>query len=366
VRGFVMGFPTGYVLQEAQQAIALSVIAYQGENDNDYGAIKAAITSNLGTPIGQGGYVTLVWLGISPDFATLLYVVQDTSVSGRYALVARGTDWNFLTDWVDDLDVVHTHCWPYASPADPSILVSKGSWDGLQSLLTMTSQPDGMALGAVLQQISSAVGTSGLDLFITGHSLGGALATILGLYLADTVSQWAGSASPISMKTYTFASPTTGNQVYADYYDGLSDLSSISWQAFRVYNEQDVVPFGYADVEGIADSGIPCSLLLSLEVTAMGTIVQTILDDSDVSYVHVGNGEPLNNNPPGAGATCANPATTLDDFACWVDYEHSPLTYMSLLGLTPVDLEDHSMDLTSISSANHPRLEEKARALRHK
>jgi hypothetical protein len=82
--------------------------------------------------------------------------------------------------------------------------------------------------------------------------------------------------------------------------------------------------------------------------------------------VHVGNGEPLNNNPPGAGATCANPATTLDDFACWVDYEHSPLTYMSLLGLTPVDLEDHSMDLTSISSANHPRLEEKARALRHK
>ena len=42
---------------------------------------------------------------------------------------------------------------------------------------------------------------------------------------------------------------------------------------------------------------------------------------------------PLSNNPPvaGAPATCHNPAT-LDEFACWVAYEHSWLTYVSLLG----------------------------------
>jgi len=42
-----MAFPTGYVLAEAQEAITLSAIAYQGEG-GDYAAIKAAITSVLG------------------------------------------------------------------------------------------------------------------------------------------------------------------------------------------------------------------------------------------------------------------------------------------------------------------------------
>jgi hypothetical protein len=358
-----MAFPIGYVLEEAQEAITLSTIAYQGEG-GDYDHIKSAITSKLGTPTGQGGYVTLVWLGISPDFANLLYVVQDTSVSGRYALVARGTDWNFLTDWVDDFDVIHTHDWPFASPPDPSILVAQGSWDGLQSLLTMTSQPDGVTLGAVLQQLSTMAGTSGLDLFITGHSLGGALATILGLYLADTVSQWAGNASPISMKTYTFASSTTGNQAYVDCYDGLSELTNISWQAFRVFNERDVVPFTCADFEGIADSGIPFSLLLSLQVAAMGAIIQTIVDDQGVSYVQVGNGQPLSTANINDQPSCANPANTWDDFACWVGYEHSALTYMSILGLKTDDLEDHSIDLTSITSPNLGTLAMKAAAVR--
>ena len=358
-----MAFPTGYVLEEAQEAITLSAIAYQGEG-GDYDTIKAAIISKLGTPIGQGGYVTLVWLGISPDFANLLYVVQDTSMSGRYALVARGTDWNFLTDWIDDFDVLHTHDWPSASPPDPSILVAQGSWDGLQALLTMTSQPEGVTLVAVLQQLSTTAGTSGFDLFITGHSLGGALATILGLYLADTVSQWAGNASPISMKTYTFASPTTGNQTYADYYDGLSDLSNISWQAFRVFNEQVIIPFSYADIEGIVDSGIPLSLLLSLTVAAMAAMVQTLLDDTGVTYVQVGNGQPLSTSDTTDQPSCASPAITLDDFACWVDYEHSSLTYMTMLGLTTDDLEDYSIDLTTITSANQANIELKAAAVR--
>ncbi len=360
-----MSFPSGYVLQEAQEAIALANIAYQGEDDNDYAKIQQAITSNLGTPIGQGGFTSLVWLGISSDFSNLLYMAQDTSTPNRYALVARGTDWNFLTDWVDDFDVLDTHDWPFASPPDPSIVVAQGSWDGLQALLTMTSQPDGRALGTVLQQLVNTAGTSGLDLFITGHSLGGALATILGLYLADAVTQWAGTACPISMKTYTFASPTAGNAAYANYYNARSGLSNPSWQAFRVFNQQDMVPFAYADLEGIAGSGIPMGEVLSLTVGAMTAVVQTILNEKSVSCVQVANGVPLSNNPPQAGQpTCANPATTLDDFTCWVGYEHSSLTYMSLLGLSPAGQEDHSLDMSSTTSSSQPKLAARAAVLR--
>jgi hypothetical protein len=355
-----MAFPAGYVLAEAQEAMTLSATAYEGEGGG-YDAIRTAINSALASSTVLGGHLKLVWLGVSADFANLLYAAQDDREPSRYALVSRGTDWNFLTDWVDDFDVLHTHGWPSASPPDPSILVAQGAWDGLQALLAMTSQPDGVTLGAVLKRISAG---GPLDLLVTGHSLGGALATILGLYLGDTVGDW-GSSSPVSMKTYTFASPTTGNRAYADYYDGRSSLSTVSWQAYRVFNEQDVVPHAYGDVEGIVDSGIPFSPVLALEVGAMAATVQTILADSGVSYVQVGNGKPLNNSPPVAGQpSCANPATTLDDFACWVGYEHSTLTYLGLLGLPTEGLEDHSTDLSSIKSARQARLEGRADAVR--
>jgi Lipase (class 3) len=360
-----MAFPSGYVLQEAQEAIALSYIAYQGENLNDYDEIKGAINSSLSDTLGQGTYTQLVWLGISSDFSNLLYVVQDTSVANRYALVARGTDWNFLTDWVDDFDVLNTQVWIYASPPDPSILVAQGSWDGLHALLNIKSQPDGVDLFTLLPQLGAQAGASGLDLLITGHSLGGALATILGLYLSDTVGKWSGGASPISLKSYTFAAPTTGNAAYADYYNGRSGLTSISWEAYRIYNSQDIVPFAYADIEGIADNGMPLDEILELEVSAMTALVQATLTGGGVSYTQVGNVVSLDNTSfQGGPPTCTNPATSLDEFACWVTYEHSYCTYMRLLGLT-VDCQDgQSTDMSSTSSANHPRLEAKAAALR--
>lgn len=365
-----MAFATGYVLEEAREGITLSAIAYQSE-DGDYDTIKAAITSALASSTVLDGHLTLVWLGISLDRANLLYVAQDDREASRYALVARGTDWNFLTDWVDDFDVLHTHDWPSANPPNPSILLAQGSWDGLQALLTMTSQflavpsqPGAMTLTGLLNQISVGA-TGGLDLFVTGHSLGGALATILGLYLADTVGNWGGAAASVSLKSYTFASPTTGNQAYADYYNGRLGLANISWQAFRVFNERDMVPFAYADVEGIADSGISFSPILYVEVATMAAIIQTILNEKGVSYVQVGSGNPLSNNPCKTGQPpCPNPATTLDDFACWVGYEHSSQTYASLLGAPAEGLEDHSADLSSITSARQRRLEKRNERLK--
>jgi hypothetical protein len=374
-----MAFPIGYVLEEAQEAITLSAIAYQGES-GDYDAIQAAITSALALSTVLDGHFTLVWLGIGPDLANLLYVAQDDREASRYVLVSRGTDWNFLLDWVDDFDVLHTHDWPTASPPDPSILVAQGSWDGLQALLTATSQffsapsqTNGITLAGLLGQISSGA-TAGLDILITGHSLGGALSTVLGLYLADTVGDWGGAAASVSMKSYTFASPTTGNQAYADYYDGQSGLSNVSWQAFRVLNEQDMVPFAYADIQGIVNSGVPISLVLSLEVDVLTAIIQTTLSVWGVSYTQVGNAEPLSNSPPGAGwppqctalgeATCADPATTIDDYACWVCYEHSSLTYLSLLGAPTDGLQDRSIDVKEIASTKRERVARKAAAAR--
>ena len=358
-----MAFPSGYVLAEARRSDDVIHRRLSGRGEV-ITKLRPRFFPRLASSTVLGGHLTLVWLGISPDMGNLIYVARDDRAPNRYALVNRGTDWNFLTDWVDDFDVLHTLNWPTASPADPSILVAQGSWDGLQSVLTAPSQPDGMTLPGLLGKISSGA-TGALDLFVAGHSLGGALATILGLYLADMVSSWNAGTAAVSIKTYTFASPTTGNQEYVNYYDSRSGLTNLSWQAFRVFNEQDVVPHAYADIEGIPDSGIPLSLILKLSVGATAALVETILRDNHASYVQVGNGEALNNNPPQAGQpSCANPAETLDDFVCWVDYEHSSLTYLGLLGVPTDGMADHSSNLSSTESANQGTLEARATAVR--
>ena len=64
-----------------------------------------------------------------------------------------------------------------------------------------------------------------LPLVVCGHSLGGALATLLNANTALKPQAW------------TFASPKVGDAVFAARYGG---LSTVSW---RIYNQVDAVPY---------------------------------------------------------------------------------------------------------------------------
>jgi len=65
------------------------------------------------------------------------------------------------------------------------------------------------------------------EIYITGHSLGGALATLATL----SVVQQTNLSSPI---LYSFASPRVGNKMFAEQFDGLD--------CYRIANSEDLVP----------------------------------------------------------------------------------------------------------------------------
>lgn len=345
-----MAFPTGYNDQEAQEMIVLSQIAYSAETVKDYNQIHSAIESALSSDPTLGGNFQLVWLGISPDYSFLMYITRDSRETARYAIGVRGTDISYPPDWIDDLKVLHTNPWPTANPPNSDIYVSQGGWEVLQILNAMTSNIFNMTAPPIPSPMSmihlfmsealSIAPDADLDIFVTGHSLGGEMATVLGLWLADTTSTWQVRPKKVNLKTYTYAAPTSGNQAFADYYNSQVNNAQIGWQAYRVYNEQDLVPYACGNFSGVATNGIPVSFLLGLEIVSVMVGAQTTLNHYKVSYVHVGNiadgtAHPLSNNPPKSPTTCPNPATSLYEyFSCWVLYEHNTGTYMNLLGIT--------------------------------
>jgi triacylglycerol lipase len=74
----------------------------------------------------------------------------------------------------------------------------------------------------------------GLPIVVCGHSLGGALATLL---LADVAAN-----TPLKPQAWTFASPRVGDAAFAACY---GRLSTVSW---RIYNLPDIVPYFPVDV----------------------------------------------------------------------------------------------------------------------
>jgi len=163
----------------------------------------------------------------------------------RTAVVAlRGTASN--TEWWDDL---HWDLVPFTQVAGGG-KVAQGFYDIYNTLGTMTPgqrqgtpgpQPGTPVPGAFAADVAHAVAEGfaagldpGLPTVVCGHSLGGALATLL---VADVTAN-----TPLRPQAWTFASPQVGDAIFAARYGG---LSTVSW---RIYNQVDVVPYFPVDV----------------------------------------------------------------------------------------------------------------------
>ena len=87
---------------------------------------------------------------------------------------------------------------------------------------------------AAAEGLAAEVDPAGLPVVVTGHSLGGALATLL---VADLTAN-----TRLRPQAWTFASPNVGDAAFAARY---AALSTVSW---RIYNQVDVVPYFPPDI----------------------------------------------------------------------------------------------------------------------
>lgn len=334
-----MYFSDGYDAEEAKVCMTLSTLAYASENNPT--EIKRVIVEQLAdTDYATGNEWELAWgPGLVINNSNMLYVVQHKKIPSCYAIAIRGTDPSFVFNIIEDIGVLHLLPYTEAQQASgiENISLAAGTWLGLQSIVFV--QGEAAATGqsmTIIEFFKNIIETNGEDqiqIFITGHSLGGCLANVLTTWMTDNIYNLNLPNGKVFLKTYTFAAPTGGNQQYADYCGWqFNEQSRVKVESFRVYNQKDLVPYAWSSLQEVVSKGIPTTVPLLL--VPIVEAVDNYFAKHGISYVHIDNACPIQKVvDPGD----CNQSIDILDYSCWILFEHATATYLQLLGAPPVD-----------------------------
>ena len=210
-----------------QTMLGFAYLAYTGEGltDPDPGP---SILRNINAALpkvrtGQGSLAgwSVVWGPVPYTIPgalyqeNMVYVVRNGTTS-QYAIAIRGTNFTSQVDWfLEDFEVINTMPWPIpgaVSKCGPGAVISESSSIDLHILIgSPMTDPRG---GQLLEFLRTTTSRGPINLCVTGHSLGGQLANLLGLYLLENPIQW-DSTRRSTVSCISFAAPTAGNDVFA-------------------------------------------------------------------------------------------------------------------------------------------------------
>jgi hypothetical protein len=311
-------FADGYSNDESGVCMTLASLAYVNENNSAY--IKDSLIVQLSNQnYATGGAWKLAWgPALSSDKANMMYVVKDTVQNpDMYAIAIRGTDWCFLTNIEQDILVYDLVPYTYSGNINDSI--SQGSSSGLTTLLSLRDPVTHKTFVEYLNVLQRPQPGTKHDLFITGHSLGGALATVLTSWFLDK-----GYGSLFNIKSYTFAAPMVGNAGYVQHFNNI--ISASNSESHRVINPNDIIPRFVGDIDSILLQQIPIKLPLSIETALIA--IYAYFTSEGILYYHVGQAQYLGTKQ----TTGCSSGSYFDQYECWVGFEHDHNTYLTLLG----------------------------------
>ncbi len=174
-------------------------------------------------------------------------------VAGRgdeYVVAVRGTNGHATLDWIfEDFWVIPQYDWTDVIkapiPGEHAPRVSHATQLGLGKLLGAPAVEGLPGAGKHLVDFlrDELSGKNGAQVTVTGHSLGGALAPTLALYLNDTRGRSDGwdPAEVAEVHSVAFAGPTAGNAAFARYTE-----QQMGSRAVRVVNPLDAVPLAWS------------------------------------------------------------------------------------------------------------------------
>ena len=176
----------------------------------DYTVVTTIYANDLATDINPDGSATRVSIGL----------VLQADGTGEVAVAIRGTEG--ILEWVHDADFLLVPC-PFLVGSGHT----EGGFTAMYLSLAIEASPGSPSLAQSLASLPYPQPATSLT--ICGHSLGGALATLLALDVAANTP----FTSP---NVFTYASPRTGDADFANTYN------QVVKSTFRVANRIDLVP----------------------------------------------------------------------------------------------------------------------------
>jgi hypothetical protein len=215
-----------------QQTLEANAIQFGQLVNAIYATSPADLTNAAGQALSAGGVdYTVVTTIYANDLATdmnpgrvddevSIGLICQVAQSGDVAIAIRGTEG--ILEWVHDVEFLQVPC-PFLAGAGHT---EDGFTDMYESLRT-GADPDSPTVVNALAKLPFPHPVSSVT--ICGHSLGGALATLLALDVAANTA-FTGPA------VYTYGSPRTGDSLFASTYN------QVVTNSCRVANRLDIVP----------------------------------------------------------------------------------------------------------------------------
>jgi len=225
--------------------------------DSGYRALQSYVTNFASVMLNDsaiqeeiGKDWSLVWgpvvfvndptsISVHADNTMALYY---SSVEKLFVIGIAGTNVNSPFGWIsEDVDVHHTIPWEQVSGKENTGHISKGTYIGLKVLLGMKNDQGVTMLNALKNYIEQQK-IDHAEVAVSGHSLGGALAPTLALYMLDHRSEWTENEE-ISLSTYPTAGATPGDFGFKTYYESQIHAKKITYDSR--YNRLDIVPMAW-------------------------------------------------------------------------------------------------------------------------
>jgi pimeloyl-ACP methyl ester carboxylesterase len=264
--------PKNYNRRTVELAMTLSTLAYVEENRI---ATREQMIAEINAGLSEAGYKSwqVAWgPALNADRSNLAYAARN-SETGQLAVSIRGSDFSFWLNWLEDLATLRLVPYDEFVPgAGETARIAFGTAIGLRQVLSMTDETQDL-------ETFLKAAPKGPPVLITGHSLGGCLASAL----APCVAHWIGGAS--NVEVYTIAAPSPGNADFAAYYNGLFATSSGRNSAFRFFNSLDIVPNAWASL-GTVETYYPPLLSCPADIT---NIVRYAEKAVGTNYVQLGD-----------------------------------------------------------------------------
>lgn len=279
--------PSGETLVEQEQRIAAGISTLLANDD-----------------LWSAGW-SLEWLALSSDRANMAYIAS-TSDPAQLAVCIRGTVFSSWTDRLEDLEVESLVASPTGGNISQGAMNALDATLGAQCVLSLGAMQDTtlmLALARLLEGIESPT------VYVTGHSLGGCVTTMLSLYLAARMPS-------VTVEPYTFAAPTAGDAGFAQAFDARFP------NAVCVYNLYDAVPRGWQDLPGV-ESFFPSP---GPSASTADQIAIAVLDQARCANVYV---QPA--RQPALNTDFENNGGS-DSFFDEIAHQHYCDTYLELLG----------------------------------